>query len=285
MHAIRESITQRTKQAGRRLAWPYRQVTSRHRALPHFIIVGAQKAGTTSLFYYLSQHPRVHAGVTKEVHFFDGGTDPAVDTYARGVEWYRCHFPLESSLGESGLTGEASPLYLFNPLAAGRIHKIVPETKLIAVLRNPVDRAISHYFHERNRGREPLGLFEALHAEDERIRPALECDRYKDFAFIHYSYKNRGCYHLQLKRYFSYFPRQQLLLLSAEELFADPQTSLGKVFNFLEIEDRCGDFDLLPKNIARRREDVDARTYEYLACYFSSHNKALYDMIGVDFGW
>ncbi|MFO7955055.1 sulfotransferase family protein [Thioalkalivibrio sp.] len=153
------------KPYARRIINKYGEATWSKRGLPDFIIIGAQKSGTTSLYAYLSQHPQLFPSSTKEVHFFDGGLDPSVDTFKKGMPWYRAHFPLRKNMGANQRTFEASPLYIFNPLAPERIANVVPNVKIIALLRNPTERAISHFFHERRRGREPLAIDEALEKE------------------------------------------------------------------------------------------------------------------------
>ncbi len=124
-----------------------RRLGAGRRVLPDFLVIGAQKSGTSSLFRYLDQHPQVRGSVPKEVHYFSGGFAPAPDAYARGEGWYRAHFPKKAAMGQGVRAFEATPLYLLHPLAAGRIHALMPAVKLVAVLRNPTDRALSHYFH------------------------------------------------------------------------------------------------------------------------------------------
>ncbi|MEM9227886.1 MAG: sulfotransferase domain-containing protein, partial [Verrucomicrobiota bacterium] len=158
------------------------------------VIIGAQKSGTTSLYDYLIEHPQLLPASNKEVHFFDGGLTPELDAFTAGEAWYRAHFPLVSSVQAGQHSLEATPLYLFNPLVAARMHELIPEVKLIAILRNPTERAISHFFHEKRYGREPLSIAEAMAAEEERLKPAWENEDFKDEAFIHLSYKSRGHY-------------------------------------------------------------------------------------------
>ena len=125
-----------------------RLVTAPQHALPDFLLLGAQKAGSTSLYVHLMQHPQIIGVARKELHFFDYKS-------ALGSWWYRTNFPTKAemaqrsaALGKPVLTGEASPYYLFHPHAARRIARLLPDVKLIALLRNPVDRAFSHYHHE-----------------------------------------------------------------------------------------------------------------------------------------
>lgn len=265
--------------------WKYRRATSRFRSLPHFIIIGAQKSGTTSLFHYLTQHPQIVRSYAKEVHYFDGGLHPCVDTYARGPQWYRAHFPLESSLGSDRITGEASPLYIYSPLVPERIARLIGDVRLIAILRNPTERAISHYFHEKRLGREPLPIEMALREEENRLKPALRQSDYKQDLFIRASYKSRGHYAEQLDRYFQSFSRDQVLILTSEELAREPETALHKVFEFLSVAPNFRPADLSHQNVSRNKTLASPEVYKYLDAYFEPRNEALYQLIGRRLSW
>ncbi|MDH3921614.1 MAG: sulfotransferase domain-containing protein [Desulfobulbaceae bacterium] len=268
-----------------RLIWQYRQATWSRRSLPDFIIIGAQKSGTTSLNYYLGQHPRLYRSCKKEIHYFDGGRRPVIDNFARGPEWYRAHFPFSGRLGADSRTFEASPLYMFNPLAARRIFDTIPDVRLIAVLRNPTERAISHYFHEKRKGREPLPMLEAMQQEEERLLPVIADKDYKSNTFIRYSYKSRGLYRQQLERFLEYFPRQQMLVLDSKELFVEPYKALEQVFEFIGVDAGFRVKKIRPRNVGKNRTEVTPAVYEYLNEYFLPHNQELYDLLGKDFGW
>ena len=260
----------------------FRRLTANKRSLPNFIIIGAQKSGTSSLFWYLSQHPQIRSSFVKEVHFFDGGLDPAINNFSKGVGWYRAHFPIEN---RKFITGEASPLYIFNPLVPERIHNVLPGVKLIAVLRNPVERAISHYFHEKRKGREEKPILEALELEEERLRPILEQYDYKSEIFKNKSYKSRGLYKKQLERFLDYFSWDQILILSSEDLFTNSKDTLEKTFHFLKVDPSVNILNLDPKNVGSNRTKVEQRVYDYLVGHFASPNQELYDFIGHDLGW
>jgi hypothetical protein len=172
----------------RNAVWTYGRATSFARPLPDFLILGAQKAGTTALYAYLRWHPEITGPSWKEVSYFDRH-------YRRGLSWYRGHFPIGAG---DRLVGEASPGYLFHPLAPERVRATVPDAKLIALLRDPVDRALSHYHHEVALGREPLSFDEALEAEPERTRGEDERlvtePGYFSHAWWDYTYLARGRY-------------------------------------------------------------------------------------------
>lgn len=269
----------------RRLYWQYRRATWHRRALPDFIVIGAMKSGTSSLAFYLSQHPQLYRSSKKEVHFFDGGKNPDIDIFEKGQAWYRAYFPLRNKISADSKTFEASPLYIFNPLAPKRIFDLVPKTKIIAVLRNPTERAISHYFHESRKNREPLSIYEALQEEENRLEPVIKRKDYKNRIFIDYSYKHRGLYKEQIKRYLNYFSWKQILIISSEELFSEPDSTLRRVFDFLEVDTEFKIKDLRARNVASNKSEVDPNVNEYLNNYFRPHNQALYKLIGKNYNW
>ncbi|HDD62059.1 MAG TPA: sulfotransferase [Chloroflexi bacterium] len=282
---IRKMVPNWIKQLAYYLTLKFRKINWSNRVLPDFIIIGAQKSGTTSLYYYLRQHPQLIPSYKKEVHFFDGGLDPNVDNFKKGETWYRSHFPLKRNTSSNQKSFEASPLYLFNPLAPQRIFEQVPEVKLIAILRNPIERAISHYFHEKQNNHESLPIYKALQSEEERLRPIIEKEDYKNICFIHHSYKSRGLYHEQLKRYFDYFPKSNILVISSQALFTDPSDTLRRVFRFVGVDTEFTVTDLAPRNIGSNRSRIDPSVYDYLEKYFRSHNQLLYELMGEDYGW
>jgi hypothetical protein len=248
------------------------------RPLPSFLIIGAQKAGTTSLHAYLCEHPRVVPPVTKEIHFFD-------HEFGRGLGWYRAHFPrtTDSAL----LSGEATPYYLFHPAVPDRAASSLPGCRLIVVLRNPIDRAFSHHNHERALGFEQLGFERAIEAETERLAGEEERLRaepaYRSFAHQHHSYLSRGRYAGQLERWFERFDRDQVLILSAEDLFATPGGAVRDAQEFLGLEAEMP-ADLSAKN-ARAYTPIDAEMRATLREEFEPHNRHLYELVGRDFGW
>ena len=263
----------------------YRRATWRYRALPDFIIIGAQKSGTSSIYYYLSQHPQLLPSFNKEVHFFDGGLDSSVDNFEKGKPWYCAHFPLNKNISADQKTFEASPLYIFNPLAPKRIFDLIPQVKIIALLRNPTERAISHYFHEKRFHREPLSIYEAFEKEEQRLGPVIKEKDYKSDIYMHQSYKSRGLYKDQLERYLKYFSMDQILVMSSEMFFTHPDHSLKRMFEFVGVDTDYKVKDLTPMNVARNRRDVAPEVYEYLNNFFLPHNQALYELVGEDYGW
>jgi hypothetical protein len=240
------------------------------------------------LYAHLVQHPNVLGAQEKEVHFFD------TPDFAKGINWYRAHFELrvqqrysERVAGRKALTGEASPYYMFYPHAAERIANALPNVKLIVMLRNPVDRALSHYYHQVRKGREPLTFEAALDAEAERLggeyERMLKDKAYYSFPFWAYSYLARGIYVDQLRQWLSLFPRQQFLFIKSEDFFLDPAGMFRKTLCFLglppvELIDykkrNTGTYTSMPRDVRHR-----------LSEHFWPYNERLYRLLDIDFAW
>ncbi len=260
----------------------------RGRMLPDFVIVGAAKAGTTSLFGWLSEHPFVEPASTKEVHYFDYN-------YFRGEDWYRKHFPLRAERerfaaehGRPFLTGEASPPYLSHHWAPERLARLVPNVKLLVALRNPVDRAYSQFQMSRREHEEPLDSFlDAVAAEERRLAPerarTLSDGWYNSWPIGCWSYLMRGRYAEQLERWMEFFPREQFHFVTLEQLAEAPQQALDAVHDFLEIPRH--EYASLPRLHGARYDAIGADAREQLAAYFRPHNERLYELVGTDFGW
>lgn len=263
----------------RNAIWSYGKATAKIRPLPDFLILGAQKAGTTALYAYLRRHPAITGPSWKEVSYFDRH-------YARGPNWYRGNFPnLLRTRGE--LVGEASPSYLFHPLGPERVKELVPGARLIALVRNPVDRALSHYNHEVALGREPLSFEDALAAEPDRLRgeeTRLRADPgYFSSEWWSHTYKARGLYAEQLERWLHLFPREQLLILPSEELLGEPGPAYARVLEFLGAASHR--LDSYPRVFERQYEGMKPETRAELAGYFAEPNRRLYELLGRDLAW
>lgn len=268
----------------------------RGRVLPDFIIIGAAKCGTTSLYGALADHPFVvpcvtedgHFDKTKEVHFFDY-------SFYRGEDWYRSHFPTAEERaafarehGRPFLTGEASPSYISHLWAPGRVRQMLPDVKLLAIFRNPVDRAYSQFKMTWREGEEDIESFlEATEREDERLAPELErlaADPwYNSWDYGCWSYLSRSRYAEQVERWLELFPREQLLFLKAEDLFADPGPTIDAAYDFLGLPPH---HPAQPAVLnAARYETMPADARAALTEYFRPHNERLYELVGIDFGW
>ncbi|WP_099025096.1 sulfotransferase domain-containing protein [Mycolicibacterium palauense] len=243
---------------------------------PNFVIIGAQKAGTTSLYSYLTRHPDIKPALRKEVHFFDLH-------YSRGLNWYLGHFP--TSRSQYYITGEATPYYLFHPDAPRRMHDLLPEAKIIVILRNPVARAYSHYNHALKLGLEDLSFADAVARELRLARshspPIL--DLTDPYLHQHNSYISRGLYSVQLERWLAYYPREQFLVLKSEHLFSDPATSVTQSIDFLGLrpEGRSAQ-GFTAMNANAYSHEIPADTNERLLQLFEPYNERLSTLVDID---
>jgi hypothetical protein len=265
----------------RELRAGYRRLTGPLRGLPAALIIGAQRSGSTSLFNYLTQHPHVLPPLGKEIHYFDLH-------YARGLRWYRGRFPFAHRLRPPTITIDASPYYLAHPLAAERAHRLLPEVRLVALLRNPIERAFSHYQHEVRDGRESLSFVEALDQEAERLageeERLLREPGYYSYNHHRYSYTRRGHYLEQLLGWTRWYPRSQLLVLQSERLFRDPAAASAEVYRFLGLgSHRLEKYKPFYQGAYDRRIPADIR--ERLAAHFDPLNRELYRWLGREFDW
>ena len=213
------------------------------RMMPDFIIIGTQKGGTTSLYRYLIEHPCIAPIYIKEPHFFD-------IYFYKGLHWYRAHFPTSCRKILCQARPEArsdyrrsKSNYLFHPQAARRVAKTLPRARLIVLLRNPIDRAYSQYQHQtRQEGVQPLTFEEALECEEKRLageeEKMLKDEKYFSFNHRHYSYLARSKYIEQLPAWMNIFPREQFLILSSEDLYADPKAIVKQTLEFLDLPTR-----------------------------------------------
>ena len=265
-------MNKRLKTSLKRLRAECRGVTGAFRKLPDFLIIGTQKGGTSSLFHFIEQHPAVRVSIAKEIHYFDL-------KYRKGEYWYRGYFPYA---WDRRITGEASPFYLFHPQVPTRVRQDVPRAKIIILLRDPVERAFSHYRMNVKDGTETLSFEEALAAEGQRIGGDVDQmgadDRYTGREYRHYSYIARGFYDEQLKRWLQYYPREQILLLKSEDLFANPAPVVWQVFRFLGV-DPDADIKYDGKNEGKPG-NIRAETRAWLQHMFAPHNANLTTIAG-----
>ena len=251
-------------------------------ALPDFVIIGGKKCGTTFLYHLLTQHPLVQPAASKELHFFDALFD-------EGIEWYRQFFPAPGwEAGRRTITGEASP-YIANRLAPERMAQVVPEARLIALLRNPVDRAYSDYQMVARKDREHKTFEEAIGlqepAEAGKVRPLG-----KEGANLNRDseYLSRGVYVDQLVRWSDLFGKEQILALKSEDFFENPLETLKTAQRFLDLPE----WEPAPTELPKKRNEgsydrlgMNPATRRRLEEYFEPHNRRLYDFLGVDLGW
>ncbi len=263
--------------------------TVRFRVLPDYVIVGTQRGGTTSLQNLLTSHPNItSARLMKGVHYFDTG-------YHRGPNWYRLQFPtrlyarrVKAKTGSPLRVGDASPYYMFHPLAAERIAADLPEVKVIAVLRDPVERTISHHKHEVRRGNEHLTLSEALDAEKTRLegeagRIRREQPQYRSYAHQTYSYVARGHYADQVARLIELFGAERVLVVSSEQLFTDPESHYEELFDFLDVPQWTP--SAFPHMNPTADKTVDDSVRRRLSDEFSASNSRLFELLGREWPW
>lgn len=263
----------------------YRVWTSPFRLLPSFLIIGVQKGGTTSLYRYLEDHPSIAGAFTKEVHFFDNHTRDY--KYGKGMSWYRSNFVYDTnrffkqfSHQPNIITGEGSPDYIFDVHAPKRIATHLPKAKIIILLRDPVDRAYSHYLHNSRADwdpdREKLSFEDAIATEPDRLdgeyEKLVQEESYFSYNYMHYSYLKRGLYADQLKVWFQLFPREQILILKSEDFFVSPGKVFQEVLSFLQLPPWEPKQFPLFNTRAEKSTGLSLKTKEKLKEYFYLYN-------------
>lgn len=265
--------------------------TSDRRPLPDFLVIGTKRGGTTSLWNYLVQHPLVPrlfpAWNTKSTHYFE-------EHWRRGEAWYRSHFPtrrqraaLQRRHGGPARAGEAAPLYMFHPLAAERVAALMPSVKLVVLLRDPVQRAYSHWKERRTHGIEPLDFAAALDAEPERTRGERERlaaePEYVSEAYDWYTYRARGRYLEHLQPWLDRFDRTQFLFLRSEDLYRDARSTYRRTLSFLGLPA----YDLASFRVYndRRSAPLDPALQAELTAYYHPYNEALRQRLGIALDW
>jgi hypothetical protein len=234
--------------------------------LPDFVIIGAAKGGTTFFYNLLTKHPHVEPAAYKEIHYFDLLFD-------EGAEAYRQCFPLPRWRdGRKTITGEATPGYLFHPHAPERMAEIVPQARLLALLRNPVDLFYSSYQHRVRKGQEDRSF-------EQTVRAALNNPH--EVRLI------MGIYVDHLLRWRRFFSAEQMLVLKSEDLFERPQDTLKLTLEFLDLPGWEPEALALQdkRNKGNYEQKIDPTIRRRLEDYFEPHNRRLYEFLGVDFGW
>jgi hypothetical protein len=276
--SARSSLSPRARQAGRAVALSFGRATTTRRTVPDFLLVGAQRCGTTSLFRALLSHPHVlRANFLKGVNYFDVNAD-------RGPDWYRGHFPLRSTARKAAPPGqehaqvfEASGYYMFHPHAPGRIVEELPGVKIVAMVRDPVERAFSAYKHELARGFETEPLARALALEDERVVPELARmltdPAYQSDVYRHQAYRRRGHYAEQLQPFVDTLGAEQVHVVQSELFFTEPVAEYTRLLRFLDLP------PLMPRSFERYNPrpsaPMDPGVAAELREHFAGHDLAL----------
>jgi hypothetical protein len=283
------SVRSLAERSARQAADAYGRVTTSQRALPTFLIVGGQRCGTTTLFKALTEHPGVlPPTLRKGVHYFD-------IAYDRDLHWYRRHFPTRwavarasRQVGAPAQVGESSPYYLWHPAAPSRIAAALPDVRVIAVLRDPVERAYSAWSHERARGYESEDFAQALALEPERLAGQEEklldpgSRNPRSFAHQHQAYLQRGVYVDQLERMADAVGRDHMLVLDSVDLWSAPADHWPQVLEFLGLPDAPV---ALEQHNARTRSPMDDTLRCRLAEHFAAADARLADWWGHTPSW
>jgi Sulfotransferase domain len=262
-----------------------RRGTASKRPLPDFVILGAQKAGTSSLYARLVAHPCVLPALRKEVHYFDTGAPTHPDRYRAFFPTESRRAAIEQQSGAPALTGEATPYYLFHPSAPARAHSVVPDARLIAVLRDPVARAVSGYHHAVRFGHERRPIEIALDpGNEERLANVADdgwFDERESPARLR-GYLARGRYAEQLERWWASFPREQLLVIESAELRAGD--GFTRVLAFLGLDEAPGGAVTPDRNVGSYAPPPLA-LIDRLGEYFAPHNARLFAILGEQWDW
>lgn len=257
--------------------------------LPDFLIIGAMKSGTTSLYCMLEQHPGFVPALVKEVQFFNNPRN-----WARGEAWYRAHFPSadtmqarSAQLGYRALTAEATPA-MSTPIYAENAARLVPEARLIVSLRNPVERAWSHYQHMRRHPiPEKLGFAAAIEQDlawrHQGLR--LTADNHGRLAgrLVKRGYVHRGYYAEQLEHWLRHFPREQFLIMNFDTWKTEPSESIGRITRFVGLPDHA--FRDHRANVGRYTEPMPDDCRDFLVDHYRPHNRRLFELLGENWGW
>jgi hypothetical protein len=249
---------------------------------PNFIIVGAQKAGTSALHRMLQQHSTVTASKIKEIHFFSND-----EWYEQGnsIHQYHSFFPLPHSVPKNNLLFETTPIYLYHPKVAARIYHYNPDMKIIIILREPAERALSAwkmYHHHFQSGK-------YAYAHDPRsFREAIETELSEIQNTNYYSnpiaYVKRGIYIDQIRQYFERFPKEQILIIESSELKENWIDCIDIITSFLRIPQEA----ISPMQVNQSRVDnkaAHAGDLKLLRKFYQPYNTALYEFLGIRFDW
>jgi len=250
---------------------------------PDFLIIGAVRCGTTSLYYDICEHSSVLPAAYDEIGFFDSN-------YDLGISWYKSMFPtkftrkkIESKTGIC-ITGEDTPFYFWSKKAAERIKKDFPKIKLIILLRNPIDRAYSNYHLGVRLGSESLSFEDSIKKEMELLEKNNDIESSGIEKFLRpRSYIAKGLYHNQLKNWFELFSKDQILVLSTENLAKNPHQTLEQIFNFLSLPNEQ------IKNLQNRKvgnyQKMNEETRQFLNNFFKPYNENLFKLLETEFKW
>jgi hypothetical protein len=250
-----------------------------------FMIIGAPKCGTGSLYNYVVQHPQVVPAAAPDLHFFD-------DHFDKGEAWYRRQFPLlerppEEIAQEGLITGEVTSFYLFHPLVPERVKAMCPNAKFLILVRNPTDRAYLHFRDAVDAGMEKLAFFPAIKVEAKRLErgrfnlqdnPYATWERAKEHSYI-----SQGLYAEQVRRWLEFFPLNQFLFLESETFFEKPVETASEVYEFLGLPPHTAEY--LEPPAANPFAKLTGDTRLHIDNFFSRYNRDFYRVVKKNFGW
>jgi hypothetical protein len=248
---------------------------------PDFLIIGAQKAGTTSLFKYVAKYTTNFSEPRrKEIYYY-------TRHHKLGLNWYKANFP---KVHKGNLTGEATPDYLFYHLAPQRIFNDFPNIKLVVILRDPIERAFSQFNFQNRRKNKVVNnnhsFKEAIEIELEQIEKGLNPGDVFSTDYAYRSYVRRGIYIEQLKRWRNYFHEKQFCIIESNELFNNTNKTLNEVFAFLELQPKSkmrDQFEVHNKSIYN--ETIEKDVLERLKEFYKPYNEELFDFLGKKYHW
>ena len=253
-------------------------ITASSRVLPDFIIIGTVRSGSTSLYYNICEHPSVVEAAYDEIGYFDSN-------YHLGENWYRSMFPTQKIMNKIredtgySITGEDTPFYFWKKEVAERISLDIPKTKIIVILRNPVDRAYSNYNLAVRENNEKLTFEEAIQEEMEFLSKNSFLETVNRFR----SYLTKGVYVNQIIPWLEIFPRDQFHFLSIEQMKSEPVDTLNQIFKFLSIPNY--NIPTPQRRKVTNYKKMNDRTREQLIEYYKPHNEKFFETIKQKFEW
>jgi O-antigen/teichoic acid export membrane protein len=279
------SLPEPVRDVARAAVRAYGKATAAFRPLPEFLLIGTKRGGTTSLAAYLHDHPDVaplfpRIAVPKGVRYFD-------DHYVEGPRWYRSHFPSSFARRGGRIAGEATAHYLFDPRAAERAHRLVPNARIIALLRDPVERAYSHHRERTRQGFETLSFEEALAAEPGRLAGEIERmladPAYVSFEREHHSYRAQGCYIEYLPAWIDRFGRERVLVIVSEDFFEDPAREYERALGFLGLDPHEPTYEA--HNLHPMQRGIEPAVREELDAFYEPFTRRLEAYLGLELPW
>jgi hypothetical protein len=265
---------------------PLRQITSNLRVFPNFIILGASRSGTTSLYYNLNKHPNIHEGAKKASSFFD-------TYYDNGLDFYKSHFPIKVNSKQhenkklTFVTGEATTTYLLNPFVPERMFDSIPNVKLIAILRNPIDRSFSHFNYHLSRGESKFDSFEDAIEYEKNLMKLGNFQKNifenKEMNYRFCSYLSESLYIERLEPYLKKFSKEQIMIIKYEDYIEREQEVLQNIFSFLSVAPY--QVSNPSKLNAVNYDNMNQSTRKYLHEFFKPYNEKLSQVFGSNFNW